>query len=85
MRMQKIKDALDHKKINYTYMEEDGCGSFDFLFRGLSYHIWEYQDGDVYGAETNVFNVGRSCDVDGDYDEQISAHILGWPDMLPGF
>ncbi len=85
MRMEKIQQALEAKRIVYEYIEEDGCGSFDFQFRGLSYHIWEYTDNGQFGAETNVFNVGRSQDVDNDYDERIAKHILSWPDMLPGF
>ncbi len=85
MRMETIRAALEQKNIHYTYHEEDGCGSFDFQFRGLSYYIWEYEEQGIYGAETNVFNVGRGRDVDGDYEEAISRHILGWPDMMPGF
>ena len=36
------------------------------------------------GAETNVFEAGRSQDIEGDYEEIISGEILSWPDMLPG-
>lgn len=38
----------------------------------------------VWGAETNVFEAGRSQDIEGDYEEIISGEILSWPDMLPG-
>ena len=65
------------------YTEENGCGSIDFMFRGLRFHIWEYEDR-VWGAETNVFEAGRSQDIEGDYEEIISGEILSWPDMLPG-
>lgn len=81
MRLQKIQEALKKKKITYTYAQEDGCGSLDFLFRGLSFHVWEYHDG-IWGAETNVFNVGKSQDIEGDYEEIISKEILSWPDMI---
>ena len=83
MRLKKVREALEQKKINYTYTEEDGCGSIDFLFRGLKYHIWEYEDH-VWGVETNVFEAGRSRDIEGDYEEILAQEILSWPDMLPG-
>lgn len=80
MRLQKIQEALKTKNISYKYTEEDGCGSVDFMFRGLSFHVWEYCDA-VWGAETNVFAAGRSRDVEGDYEETIAREILSWPDM----
>ena len=55
-------------------------GSIDFLFRGLSFHVWEYED-QVWGVETNVFSAGRSQEVEGDYEEVVSREILSWPDM----
>lgn len=59
MRLEKVQEALKTKKIHYEYTEENGCGSIDFMFRGLRFHIWEYEDR-VWGAETNVFEAGRS-------------------------
>ena len=38
----------------------------------------------TWGAETNVFEAGRSQDIEGDYEEIISNEILSWPDMMPG-
>ena len=35
MRLEKVQDALRAKNIKYEYTEEDGCGSLDFMFRGL--------------------------------------------------
>lgn len=70
MRLLRVQEALKQKRITYTYSEEDGCGSLDFLFRGLGFHVWEYHDG-VWGVETNVFNVGRSQDLEGDYETVI--------------
>ncbi len=84
MRLERVIDALHQKNITkYKYTEEDGCGSLDFLFRGLSFHVWEYYDGG-WGAETNIYNVGRSQDLEGDYEAAIVKEILSWPDMLPG-
>ena len=38
MRLQIVQDALKKKNIKYEYTEIDGCGSLDFLFRGLKFH-----------------------------------------------
>lgn len=85
MRLTKIQKALEQKKIVFTYTEEDGCGSLDFQFRGLRYHIWEFLDGDTWGVDTNVKCVGRSEDILGDYETEIAELILTWPDMaIPG-
>ena len=35
MRLEKVQEALKTKKIQYEYTEENGCGSIDFMFRGL--------------------------------------------------
>jgi hypothetical protein len=43
--------------------------------------VWEYEDG-VRGAETNVFEAGRSRDIEGDYEAIIEKEILSWPDMI---
>lgn len=82
MKLERVQDALKKKKITYKYTEDDGCGSIDFEFRGLRYHVWEYEDR-VWGAETNVFEAGRSQDVEGDYEAIIAREILSWPDMRP--
>lgn len=83
MRLEKVQEALKTKNIHYEYTEENGCGSLDFMFRGLRFHVWEYEDR-VWGAETNVFEAGRSQDIEDDYEEIISKEILSWPDMMPG-
>lgn len=85
MRLGKIQEALKQKNIQFAYTEEDGCGSLDFQFRGLRYHIWEFQDNDEWGVETNVKLAGRSEDILGDYETEIAELILSWPDMaVPG-
>ena len=38
----------------------------------------------VWGAETNIYEAGRSQDIEGDYENIIAREILSWPDMLPG-
>lgn len=82
MRLNLIQEALKKKNIRYDYTEVDGCGSIDFMFRGLKFHIWEYEDH-VWGVETNVFDAGRSQDIEDNYEEVIAGEILSWPDMLP--
>ena len=85
MRLSKIQRALTAKKIQFQYTEEDGCGSLDFQFRGLRYHIWEFEDDGTWGVDTNVKCAGRSEDILGDYDTELSELILTWPDMeIPG-
>ena len=81
MRLEKVQDALKKKKITFEYNEEDGCGSLDSLYRGLKYHVWEYCD-EVWGVDTNIFETGRSRDVEGDYEEILVKEILSWPDMM---
>lgn len=81
MRLKKVQDILKHNCLDYRYSEEDGCGSIDFLFRGISYHIWEFADGAMWGAETNLRNSSRPEDLEGDYEEQIAAILLEWPGM----
>lgn len=81
MRLEIVRNALEDKNIKYEYTEEDGCGSLDFLFRGLKFHVWEYED-QVWGAETNVFEAGRSEDIEGDYETIIAREIRSWPDMI---
>lgn len=81
MRLEIVQNALEKKNIRYQYTEEDGCGSLDFMFRGLGFHVWEYHDG-VWGAETNIYEAGRSQDVEGDYENAIAEEILSWPDMI---
>ena len=39
MRLQIVQDALKTKNIKYEYTEEDGCGSLDFMFRGLVFSV----------------------------------------------
>lgn len=82
MHLQQVKEALKQKNITFEYTEEDGCGSLDFLFRGLKFHVWEFQDGAIRGAETNIFNVGKAQDLEGDYEAVIVKEILSWPDMI---
>lgn len=82
MRLNRVQDALKKKNIKYQYTEENGCGSIDFMFRGLRFRVWEYEDR-VWGAETNVFEAGRSQDIEGNYELVISEEILSWPDMIP--
>lgn len=81
MRLERVQQALKEKRIRYQYTEEDGCGSIDFLFRGIPYHVWEFQD-EEWGAETNVENSGKSEDMAGDYEKRIADVILSWPDMV---
>ena len=71
MRLEKMQSFLNEKQWPFSYMEEDGVGSIDFEYRGISYHIWEF-DEDGLGAESNIRTAGRTEDFTGpDYEEQI--------------
>ena len=49
MRLKKIQEYLEHRGWEFQYTEEDGLGSIDFEHRGLNYHIWEFEDGEIAG------------------------------------
>lgn len=77
MRLEKLQKKLKEKNFPYTYTQEDDCGSIDFEYRGVIYHVWEFHD-QKWGAETNVRTVGRHEDITGDYEEEIISLIEHW-------
>ena len=77
MRMTRIRAFLDRKGIPHQYFEEGGCGSIDFMHRGLSYHIWEFPEAEQ-GAESNVRTAGRREVCSGDYEDQILEVLGTW-------
>ena len=77
MRLCKIREYLNQKGVAHSYAEEDGCGSIDFLHRGLSYHIWEFPEEEP-GAESNVRSVGRMDTYGSNYEEEILAVLKSW-------
>lgn len=44
--LEKIQVYLKEQGWEYRYSEEDGCGSIDFDYRGVPYHIWEFDEGE---------------------------------------
>ena len=77
MRLARIQEHLKAKGVSYQYYEEDGCGTIEFLHRGLSYHIWEYPEDDP-GASSNVRTWGRMEDFEGDYEDAIIRVMEKW-------
>lgn len=77
MRLKKIQEYLKEKNWKYTYTEEDDCGSLDFEYRGVGYHVWEFEDNG-YGAESNVRSGGRTEEFNGNYEEDIIEVIRSW-------
>ncbi len=75
MRLQKLQTYLNRKGWKYSYTEEDGCGSVDWEYRGLTYHVWEFPED---GAQSNVKNAGKMEDYAEDYEEQIIKIIETW-------
>lgn len=77
MALEQIRGYLQSRGMDYQYREENGCGSIDFLHRGLRYYIWEYPPQEP-GAQSNVRAAGRGEDFAGDYQEQILAILKTW-------
>ena len=77
MRLEKIQNQLKEMGIHIKYVEEDDCGSIDFIHRGLSYYIWEYP-APVRGAQSNVRTAGRGEDFEGDYEAAILDILKTW-------
>lgn len=82
MKLEAIQEELKKRKIHIDYNEEDDLASIDFIWRGLSYHIWEFMDDDgTFGCETNVFTTGKTVELTGDYAETILKELERWPFM----
>lgn len=77
MGLTNIRAYLTQKGIAHTYFEEDGCGSIDFVHRGLSYHIWEFPL-EERGAESNVKTAGRMEVYGENYEEEILSILETW-------
>lgn len=78
MRLDKAQDLLKRHRCEFSYTEEDGLGSIDLIYRGVSYYIWEFADGEEKGVETNLRSGGRSEDLAGeDYEEKL-LELLKW-------
>ena len=76
MRLDTIQEHLKNKGVAYRYFEEEGCGTIEFIHRGLAYHIWEYPDGE--GADSNVLSAGRMESYTGDYEAKILEILKTW-------
>ena len=73
-----IRAFLEEKGWNYEYHEEDGLGSIDFSYRGVPYHIWEFEEDGERGAETNLYHGGRQQEVLGDYESELIREMKQW-------
>ena len=77
MRLTKIQNYMREHGMKFQYVEEDDCGSINFIHRGLSYYIWEYPDPER-GVESNVRTAGRGEDFEGDYEKAILEILKTW-------
>ncbi len=77
MRLIKIQEFLKGKGIEYSYHEEDECADINFIYRGLSYHIWEDPPEDP-GAQSNIRELGRMEDYGPNYEEELLAILKTW-------
>lgn len=76
-RLTRVLDFIRQKGWSCTYSEEDGCGSIDFEYRGVPYHIWEFQENG-WGVETNVRHGGRQEELSGDYETELLEIMKSW-------
>lgn len=76
--LEKVRAYLKERGWEYAYTEEDDLGSIDFDYRGVPYHIWEFCEDGVRGAETNVRHGGRMEEITGDYEEEILRIVKKW-------
>ena len=76
-RLTKVRAFLEDRGWDYKYTEEDGCGSIDFDYRGVPYHIWEFHD-DICGVENNLRHGGKQEELTGDYEEEILEIMKDW-------
>ena len=76
-RLTKVLDFIRQRGWEFTYSEEDGCGSIDFEYRGVPYHIWEFEENG-WGVETNVRHGGRQEELSGDYETELLEIMKNW-------
>ena len=75
--LKRIRAYLEKRGWEYEYHEEDGCGSIDFSYRGVPYHIWEFEEAER-GVETNLQHGGRQEEVLGDYEASLIEMLESW-------
>lgn len=75
--LKRLRTFLEERGWNYSFVEEDGLGSIDFDYRGVPYHIWEFED-EERGAESNVRNGGHQEDFFGDYESELLELMKNW-------
>ena len=76
MRLERIQACLKTRGISFQYYEDAGCGTIEFMHKGLAYHIWEYPDDE--GADSNLRSAGRMEAFTGDYEEQMLEILKTW-------
>ena len=77
MRLESIQHQLKNMGIQFRYLEENDCGSIDFIHRGLSYYIWEFPAPER-GAESNIRTAGRGEDFEENYEEALLSVLKTW-------
>ena len=76
-RLTTVLDFIREHGWTYQYTCEDGCGSIDFDYRGVPYHIWEFFD-EVWGVEMNLRHGGRQEEILGDYESEMLEIMKDW-------
>ena len=76
-RLKKVIAFIEERGWDYRASMEDECGSIDFSYRGVPYHIWEFHDGE-WGVETNLRHGGQQEELLGDYEEEMLEIMKEW-------
>lgn len=76
-RLERVLALIKERGWTFKDCLEDECESIDFEYRGVSYHIWEFHDGE-WGVDTNVRHGGGMEEITGDYEAEILEIIKDW-------
>ena len=49
-----------------------------FSYRGVPYHIWEFEEDGEWGVEMNLQHGGRQEEVLGDYETKLIEMMDSW-------
>lgn len=75
--LRRVIQYLEEKGWNPQVIEDDGVLSIEFTFRGVAYHIWEFDDGER-GVDTNLRHGGGMEEITGDYADRLLEILEGW-------
>lgn len=75
--MERVIRYIEEKGWEPKVIVEDGLTSIEFSYRGVAYHIWEFDDNER-GVDTNIRHGGKMEEITGDYEEKIFQILGEW-------